>query len=282
MNFLGEIIEFLDYRMAEPRMYGAFHLFFFILSIVGGVLLCRYKRPANERFVRKFLLIASLVSVFLEVYKQFNYTFSYDGAVITGDYQWYAFPFQFCSTPMYAGLLAALIKNEKVHKALCAYLATYSTFAGLCVMFYPEQVFIETVGINIQTMVCHGLMITLGIYLLFSGYVSVRHKTILQAIPVFACFIVAACISNEIAYYGGLLERETFNMFYISPHCEGTLPVYSLVQAVVPFPWCLVIYLAIFTLAAYVVLLLAMLGLRAFSYRGKTEKAVKEKEEQLV
>ena len=51
MKFLGEIIELLNYQMAEPRLYGVFHLFFFILSIACGVLLCRYKRPVNERFV---------------------------------------------------------------------------------------------------------------------------------------------------------------------------------------------------------------------------------------
>ena len=64
---------------------------------------------------------------------------------------------------------------------------------------------------------------------------------------------------NEIAHASGLLERETFNMFFISTYCEPSLPVYSSVQAVVPFPWCLFIYIAVFSLAAYVVLLVPML-----------------------
>ena len=63
---------------------------------------------------------------------------------------------------------------------------------------------------------------------------------------------------NEIAYYTGLLETDEFNMFFISPHCTPSLPVYSIVQEIVPYPWCLIIYIAAFTLAAYFVLLVSM------------------------
>ena len=101
-------------------------------------------------------------------------------------------------------------------------------------------------------------MIAIGIYLLYCGYVKLEHKTILRAIPVFAVCVAIACIMNEIAYQTGLLETETFDMFFISPYGTPSLPVYSLVQGVVPFPWCLVLYILGFTAAAYLVLLVAM------------------------
>ena len=126
-------------------------------------------------------------------------------------------------------------------------------------MFYPQQVFISTIGINVQSMICHGAMVTVGIYLLGSGYVQLAHRTILKAASVFAVCVTLAAVMNEIAYRSGLTARETFNMFFISPYCEPSLPVYSLVQAVVPFPWCLFIYVAAFTTAAYIILLIAML-----------------------
>ena len=267
MRFWGSLLEHLDAQMETPTMYGWFHLFFFAASIAAGVLLCIKRKQAEVGFVRKFLLVVSVLTLGLEVYKQINYTFSYDGQNISADYQWYAFPFQFCSTPMYVGLLAGLLPKGKVHDALCSYLGTYALFAGLCVMLYPAQVFIGTIGINIQTMICHGSMITVGIYLLYTQYVKLEHKTICKAIPVFACLIAMAAIMNEIAYASGLLENETFNMFFISPHCEPSLPVYSLVQAVVPYPWSLVIYIVIFTLAAYLMLLIPMLIKKLISKR---------------
>ncbi len=240
-------------------MYGWFHLLFFTLSIFAGVLFCRCKKAGEEQFTRRLLMVSAAIVFVLEIYKQINFTFSYDGTTITTDYQWYIFPFQFCSTPMYISLIAGVVRHRKIHDALCAYLATFATFAGLCVMVYPPQVFISTIGINIHSMICHGAMISVGIYLFATGYVKAEHKTIVKAIPVFAICVAVAMILNEIAYFSGLLENETFNMFFISPHCEPSLPVYSLVQAVVPFPWCLLIYIFGFSAAAYIILLISML-----------------------
>ena len=166
---------------------------------------------------------------------------------------------QFCSTPMYVGLLAALTKKGKIHEAACAYMATFSLFAGTAVMLYPGDVFMDTIGINIQTMVCHGSMIFLAIYLMATGYVKPGFKTVLKAIPIFAFFLLIAMGLNEWAYQSGLLEQHGgFNMFYISPYLPGHLPVYSDVQAVVPYPWSLVIYIVGFALAAYIMQLMAI------------------------
>ena len=251
---MENILRFLDAQMTQPTMYGWFHIVSLVLTVVATVLLCRFGKNWNPRKV--VLVTAILVSV-LEIYKQINYSFSYEGG-ITFDYQWYAFPFQFCSTPMYVGLLAGLTRKGRVQDAAMAYLATYSIFAGVCVMLYPATVFIRTVGINIQTMICHGSMIVIGVWLLYTGRVEGKHRSILKAIPVFAVCVALAVVMNEIAHATGLLERETFDMFFISPYGTPSLPVYSLVQGVVPFPWCLVIYILAFSLAAYLMLLIAM------------------------
>ncbi len=273
MQFIGKIINILDARMTTPTMYGWFHLLFFALTIAGAVYLCKRFHNPSQKTVQKILLTFALTSIFLEVYKQFNYTYSFDGAAITADYQWYAFPFQFCSTTMYIGLLAALISKEKIHNALCAYLATFSLFAGVCVMVYPGQVFISTIGINIQTMICHGSMISIGVFLLGSGYVKLEHRTVCRAIPVFVIMIAMATVMNEIAFWSGLLEYETFNMFFISPHCDPSLPVYSLVQAAVPYPWCMIIYVVGFSLAAYIILLIAM-AIKAIFHKNNAKTPI--------
>ena len=264
---MESILRFLDTEMTKPTMYGWFHILSLVLTVAVTMLLCRFGKKWSPRKV--VLVTAILVSV-LEIYKQINYSFSYEGG-ITFDYQWYAFPFQFCSTPMYVGLLAGLLKKGKLQNACFAYLATYAVFAGVCVMLYPATVFIKTVGINIQTMVCHGSMIVVGLWLLYTGHVQVRHKTIWKAIPIFAVCVGMAVVMNEIAHATGLLERETFDMFFISPYGTPSLPVYSLVQGVVPFPWCLVIYVLAFTLAAYLMLLAAM-GVKSLTATKQKER----------
>lgn len=243
--------------MTTPGLFGWYHILWLGITAAISVGLCLWHRRKGSTPVRKVLLWTAILVILLEVYKQVNYSFSYEDG-IAFDFQWYAFPFQFCSTPMYICLLAGLTRPGKLHDALCAYLATFAVFAGVCVMIYPGDVFIETIGINIQTMICHGSMVWIGVYLYGSGYVKAQPRTILKAIPVFAVCVGLAALFNEIAYFSGLLERETFNMFFISPHCEPSLPVYSLVQKAVPFPFCLILYLAGFTLASFIMLLVAM------------------------
>ena len=256
MTFFENVLRIFDYQMTEPGLFGWFHFMWIALVILGSLGLCLlHKKKAPS--VPGVLLIVSLVVVLFEIYKQINYSFSY-GDGIKFDYQWYAFPFQFCSTPMYIGLLAGIIRKGKFHDALCAYLATFSVFAGICVTIYPGDVFVSTTGINIQTMVCHGSMIVLGVYLFYTGHVKAEFKTVLKAACVFAVCVALATVMNEIAYSTGLLEKETFNMFYISRHCAPHLPVYSSVQNALPFPWCLVVYILGFSVAATLMLLIAM------------------------
>ena len=260
MHFFEAILRFLDTQMTQPTPYGWFHILSLALTAAATVLLCRFGKKWDARRV---VLTTAIVVAVLEIYKQINFSFPYSDG-IRFDYQWYAFPFQFCSTPMYVGLLAGCLRQGKLRSSCYAYLATYAVFAGVCVMFYPVTVFTPVVGINIQTMICHGSMITIGIWLLYTGAVKLRHRTILKALPVFGVCVALAVCMNEIAHASGLLERETFDMFFISPYGTPSLPVYSLVQGVVPFPWCLMIYVLAFTLAAYLVLLAAM-GIHALA-----------------
>ncbi len=274
MSFWQSVLSFLDLSMQTPQPYGWFHLLFFALSFIALLPLLHYPKNPTKDHIRRVVFYTAVTVAILEVYKQINFAFSYEDGIVF-DYAWYSFPFQFCSTPMYVGLLAGVIQKGKVHESLCAYLSTYAIFAGLAVMLYPVTVFIPTVGINIQTMVCHGSMITVGIYLLATGYVKAEHKTLLKALPVFLANVLLACIMNEIAYRSGLLETDTFNMFFISPYCEPSLPVYSLIQGVVPFPFCLILYILGFTAAAYLVLLVEM-AVRVWLQKKKpTHKQIK-------
>ena len=268
------LIRILDWPMKRPELYGWYHLLWWVIPLVAVWVLCRCWKNSRdpERFCRRVVFGTAVVVAVFEVLHQFNYNVVWEDGAVQLDPMWYAFPFQFCSTPMYAGLLTGLFRKGRIHDALCAYLATYAVFAGLCVMIYPAEVYTRTILTNVQTMVCHSSMLTIGIFLFYTGHVKREHRTILRAAPVFAVCVGVAALLNEIAYWTGLLEEHTFNMFFISPHCEPSLPVYSLVQAVVPYPWCLMIYVLVFSLAAYVILLLAM-GIERLWARKRASEA---------
>lgn len=270
VEFFANVLRVLDARMTTPGAYGWFHLLWWAITLGAGIGLCIWHRHGgNDRRVRNVVFGVAVTVILLEIYKIINFGFTYENGV-QFNFEWYSFPWQFCSTPMYVGFLVGIIRKGKVHQSLCAYLATYAVFAGTAVMVYPGDVFIETIGINIQTMICHGSMISVGIYLLYTGYVKLEHKTILKALPVFVCALVVAMVMNEIAHANGMSD---FNMFYISPHAEPHLPVYSDVQRAVAYPWSLLIYIFGFTAAGYLMLVIGM-GIRALGRVMFKKKAV--------
>lgn len=256
MELWTKLLQILNTQMTAPMPYGPFHLLWLAIMAAAAVLLALQSRKMDHKIINKIVLVTAIVTIALETYKQINYTFG-DGSAAPA-YQWYAFPWQFCSTPMYIGLAAGLSRKGRLHDALCAYLATFALFAGLAVMLYPVSVFTGTIGINIQTMFWHGSMVVIGVLLLASGHVKLEWKTLRKAVPVFLVMVSSAAVMNEIAYRTGLLEEHTFNMFFISPYCEPSLPVYSLVQGILPFPWNLAVYVLGFTAAAGIVLGAAM------------------------
>ena len=101
MNFFEQIIWALDGKMPEPPMFGWFHLLTIGAIIVLTFLLCWRLRNCSKKTFNIIILVAWIVMVLFEIYKQLNYSFSWDGTNAVWDYQWYAFPFQLCSSPLF-------------------------------------------------------------------------------------------------------------------------------------------------------------------------------------
>ena len=102
MSFWQSVLAFLDTSMETPQPYDWFHLMFFALSLLAIIPLCLIPKNPSKDHVRRVVFVTALVVIILEIYKQINFAFSYSDG-ISADYAWYAFPFQFCSTPMYIG-----------------------------------------------------------------------------------------------------------------------------------------------------------------------------------
>ena len=236
MNLLEKIIAFLQFKMSEPSLYGWFHLLSLIIMI--GIIIFFTIKKFN---VKKVLLIMSLIMIGFEIYKQLS--FSYNDGVWY--YQWYAFPFQFCSTPMYVALIAALTKNKKLEYALYSFLATYGLVGGIAVMLYPNTVYVSESLINIQTMIHHGFMVIMGMYLLISNIIKLNLKTILSALKVFIVLVMIALAIDICTYY--LNIDNGLEMFFISPFHTSSLPVFSIIYEKVPYLLFLLIYILSFT-----------------------------------
>ncbi len=226
-------LSFLDGQMTEPTIYGWFHWLWILLIITACVVVCYTCKNLSKKQVKKVLGFTAGLMLFLELYKQFN--FSYDVSSDTWSYPWSVFPFQFCSTPMYIMLIAAFCKREKFERALFGFLATYSVFAGVLVLVYPGGVFTETIGINIQTMIHHGAMIVIGALLYATKSVEMKRNTALHGAPVFAVLLFLALVMN--ATFASVKGSNTdFNMFYLSPVGDTPIDFLDTLFSVIPYP----------------------------------------------
>ncbi len=252
MNLFYRILNLLEETMETPTNFGWFHLMFIAIAILSTVFLCVKFRNCSDKVFRRIALIGWILIVSLEVYKQIIYSYNFDNGVVTWDYQWYAFPYQFCSTPLYALPFIIFLRDGRIRDAFIMYMSTFSLFAGLAVFAYPNDVFISIIGINIQTMIHHGLQIVFGIY--FAVYLRKKYTlySFLKSVYVFVGFSLLA-ILLDISVYKIFITKgidETFNMFFISPYFPCTLPVLSIIYEKINYLIFLFMYIIGFALAA--------------------------------
>ena len=246
MNAFEKILNMLEASMEVPTNYGAFHIVFLVLTVAASALLIWRFRNSSDKAVRRMLLVVWLVMVALEIYKQLVFSLTVTDGVASWGYQWYAFPFQFCSTPLYALPFIVFLKDGALRRSFIVFFAGFSFFAGLAVMLYPNDVYIDTIGINIQTMIHHGSQVAIGAFLVAYNRRHMNKRYFAGSLGVFCSFAAVAMLLNVIVHAmfvnRGIMDQ-TFNMFYISPYYDCILPVLSSVYKSVPYPVFLMVYL---------------------------------------
>ena len=276
MQFFVSVFNFVAAQTDIPTNFDIFHLSWIAFVLVASILLVCLCKNLSENGVKKIALGLWITIVVLEVIKQIVFGFTVHDGVLVWDFAWYAFPFQFCSSPLYILPFVAFVKEGKVRDAAIVFLATFSLFAGLCVYVYPNDVFTFFTFINHQTMFHHGVQIFFGIYLAFRYRDRLNFKGLIGGTIVFSALATTALIMNVLAYnaFSALEMPDIFNMFFISPYYDCTLPVLSIVYGAVPYPLFLCIYIIGFMLCAGLVMLL-MKGVILVT--DKVAKLVKQK-----
>lgn len=250
-------MQFLQGKMEKPTWFGWYHLMWLGIMVVACTLIYIFRNRIPKKAVNITLLVAGIVLIIFEIYKQLIYSFKFNPNGSYWKYNWSAFPFQFCSTPMYLMLIAGVLRKGKVYDCILSYLSTYALFAGLVVMIYTGDVFSTYIGINIQTMIWHSSMFTIGFMLLATRSVKLNFRTVLKASIVFGAMLIIALIMNVIWHYYG--NNETFNMFYISPYYPCTLVILDTVYKSAPYIVFLLVYVLGFMLVAFIIMGIAML-----------------------
>ena len=256
MNFFKKILYSLQAQMETPKPWGCFHIMWIVLVVISLAILFNLRKKYGNRQLKIVLGIYGTIALILELTKQIIWSFNYNEItnIVTWDYQWYAAPFQLCTTPIFASIISLFLKeNSKIRKALLSYMAYVTILGSFMTMIIPDSCFTSDIVINIHTMWLHLGSFVVSIYLLISGAVKIDKPSLKSACYVFFVFVIIAEILNIGIYNSGILNGETFNMFYISPYFISSLPVFNIIQENVPFMLFLLIYIIAISLGGITV-----------------------------
>ena len=255
MNFFEKTLYMLQFEMNKPEPYGWFHLMWIAFTIILIVTLFKLRKKYNNKQLKFVLGIYGIVTLILELIKQFMWSFNYNEVtkIITWDYQWYAAPFQLCTTPIFVSIICLFLKDGKLRNSLLGYMAFVTILGGLLTILIPTSCFTKDTMINIHTMWLHCGSFVVSMYLLFSGAIKINKQTFKGAFSVFLVFVLIAEFLNIAIYNSGILNGETFNMFYISPYFISSLPVFDVIQENLPFAIYLLLYIFAVFIGSFIV-----------------------------
>lgn len=280
MNIFEKILYMLQVEMNEPQAYGWFHLMWIAFTIIAITILFKKRKEYNEKQLKTVLGTYGIVALVLEIVKQIMWSFNYDVAtnIVTWDYQWYAAPFQLCTTPIFVSVICLFLKDNKIRKALLSYMALVTILGGFMTIIIPDDCLVSDILINIHTMWLHCGSFVVSVYLLMSGAVKIEKQSLKDAIKGFIAFVVIAQVLNIAIYNSGILNGETFNMFYISPYFISSLPVFDVIQQNVPYLLYLLIYIFALSMGAAIVYGIASIVKNIFNKFNKNENINENKQ----
>ena len=259
INMGRKLLDILQTEIEAPLPYGMFHFAWCLAAIILIAWLFITRNKHSERRLKWILGIYAIPTFILEALKQLIWSVEYstETAGFVWDFQWYAFPFQLCSTPLYICLIALFLKKGKFRDNLLSFMGYITILGSIATVVRPHDVFVSDLLVDIHTMYLHAGSLVVSVYLLMSREVEINLKGFFRAVVTFIAFCAIANIMNIVVYNSGILNGETFNMFYISPYFVSSLPVFDTIYNSVPYLVFLAIYVVALSLGGIIILGLA-------------------------
>lgn len=198
-----------SWPMNTPVPYSAFHLAFAGAGILSAIYLSKRfsKKPCRHVF-----FICGLILAASELYKQGFLYFIVNGE----QYDWWYFPFQLCSVPMYLCLLLPLILSyapPRRTRAVYTFMQDFALLGGVMALAEPSGLMHPYVVLTLHGFIWHFILIFIGLFCAFTGSGGRSTRDFLDTIPLFlGCAAIAAFINVASHPYGNA------DMFYISPY----------------------------------------------------------------
>ena len=208
--FLEQFINATAWPMTEPASYGPFHLIFAFVGLAAAALLARRLRRLSDKGNRILLLTCGIFLLLSEIYKQLFYYYF----IGQRSYQWWIFPFQLCSVPMYLCIIAPLLKPGKVQQGMYNFMMIYNLLGGFMAFVEPSGITHAYWTLTLHAFIWHMMLVFIGLYLAFSDRAGKTMKDYRAASVTFLCLSGIAFCINLIFWKAA---EGDINMFFVGP-----------------------------------------------------------------
>ena len=195
-----------------PQMFGPFH----IAAALGGgalaVILAKIvsRRPADTLY--RVLFVCGIVMACSEIWKQVFYY-----RVVYHAFNWWYFPFQLCSVPMYLCLALPALK-ERGRAAVCTFLWGFTFLGAAAALIYPQDMLRPYAALTAHAFGWHLLLVFISFLCFFGGLAGRRGRDFGATVVLFFALALGATVVNVIGERLGTIPGTYPNMFYISPY----------------------------------------------------------------
>lgn len=227
--------------MNPPLPFSAFHILFMIFGLSSAFLAAWLLRKTPESLRIRLLFLLGVLLALSEAYKQLFLYY----IVNHGHYDWWYFPFQLCSIPMYFCLLLPF-SGSRGRRVLCTFMYSYNLLGAMMVFVEPSGLMHPYWTLTLHSFMWHIILIFIGLLAVFSRMASPSPRCFAGATGLFlACCAIATGI-NILAHPLGNTD-----LFYITPYYPNTQIVYSQIASLVGIIPGNLIYMASIILGAW-------------------------------
>lgn len=243
-----DILNMTAWRMETPQLFGSFHIIASLLAAALAVLLAVFfaRRAKSEARVIRILAVTGWIMIILEVYKQL---FLYH-VVNGGAYDFWFFPFQLCSVPMYLCIILPALR-AKARAAAMTFMGGYTFVSAAATLVFPEDILRPYIALTAHGFIWHGLLLFISLLVFFTGSFDADICGLRGAALLFAVLCVIAIGINTAvepvmpairAAHPGV-AHDWAAMFYLNPFHISPQPVISSIQKTAGIPAGLVLYM---------------------------------------
>ena len=263
-RYILPFLEMTSQRMYMPHIGGFVHIFGALAVTIAAITFSVYlNRPdglgsstrnysgKGDRTRIKIFAGLGWILLLMEIYKQlFCYYIINDEA-----YDFWLFPFQLCSVPMYLCILLPLVNND-VKKLFITFMAGFTFVSSIAALIYPEDMLKPYVSLTCHGFIWHGILLFISLLAGFSGMADLSVKGFLKsaALFIFLC-VIAICLNAALEHMSTISYP---NMFYLSPYHPSNQPFVDIVEKT---------YGRYAAMAAYTAAVIALAGISDLLFR---------------